>query len=66
MCDIHRRTTWSLSTGRMIGECYPEDVPDELLHRELPKSDDIRVELAMKDALAMYHRQGADIAEVYS
>ena len=65
-CDIHRRTTWSLSTGKMLDDCFPDDVADEVLHRDLGYTDDLRVELVMKDALSMYHRGGADVSEIYS
>ena len=66
MSDVHRRTVWSLKTGRVIDDCFPEDVADEILHRELAVPEDIRVELVMKDALCMYHRVGSDVSEVYS
>ena len=64
--EVYRRTIWSLSSGNIIDDCFPEDVPDELLHRELRVPDDIRVEFVMKDALQMYTRKGADVSEVYS
>ena len=66
MSDVHRRTVWSLKTGRVIDDSFPEDVADEILHRELAVPEDIRVELVMKDALCMYHRVGSDVSEVYS
>ena len=65
MSDVHKRTIWNLRTGRMIDECIVEDVSDEVLHRELPQEDDIRVELVMRDALAMYERKGADVVELF-
>ena len=63
---MYRRTTWSLSSGKVIDDCFPDDVPDEILHRKLPEPDDIRVELVMKQAMQMYERKGADVSEVYS
>ena len=64
--DVHRRTVWSLSTGKVIDDCIPDDVSDEVLHRQMGYTDNIRVELVMKDALAMYHRIGSDVSEIYS
>ena len=64
--DVHRRTIWSLSKGRIIDDCLVDDVPDKTLNRWLDEPDDIRVELTMKNALSMYHRSGADVAEIYS
>ena len=66
LCDVHRRTVWSLSTGRVIDDCIVEDTADEVLNRELPYPDDIRVELVLKNALDMYRRKGADVVELYS
>ena len=51
LSDVHRRTVWSLSTGRVIDDCLVDDVADEVLHRKMPVADDLRVELVMKDAL---------------
>ena len=64
--DVHRRTTWSLTTGKIIDDCLVDDVPDIVLHREMPIEDNIRVELVMKQALDMYHRSGSDVSEIYS
>ena len=64
--DVHRRTIWSLSKGRIIDDCIVDDVADEVLNRWLLEPDDIRIELTMKDALDMYQRVGADVAEIYS
>ena len=50
----------------MLDDCFPDDVADEVLHRDLGYTDDLRVELVMKDALSMYHRGGADVSEIYS
>ncbi len=66
MCDVYRRTVWSLRTGRVIDDCIVEDVPDHILYRELGTEEDVRVELVMKNALAMYERRGADVVELYS
>lgn len=64
--DVHRRIVRSLSTGKVIDDCVIDDVADEVLHRRLRRPDDVRVELVMKGAMAMYKRKGADVAEVYS
>ena len=66
MEDIHRRTIWSLSKGRVIHECVVDGVSGQELNKKLEEADDIRVELTMKDAICMYHREGADVSEVYS
>ena len=63
--DVHRRTVWSLSKGRVIDDCIVDDVSDEFLNCELDQEDDIRVELIMKGAESMYRKIGADVAEVY-
>ena len=51
--------------ARLLTNCIPDDVPEEILHREMKCTDDIRVELVMKDALSMYHRLGADVSDIY-
>ncbi len=66
LCDVHRRTIWSLTTGRVIDDCFVDDVPDTVLHREMATEDDIRIELTMKGAMAMYERKGADVVELFS
>ena len=65
-CDIHRRTVWSLRTGKIIDDCYVDDVPERILRRELEHEDDVRIELVLKDALALYERKGADVVEIFS
>lgn len=64
--DVHRRTIWSLSKGRVIDDCIIDDTPDHMLNRYLEEPDDIRVELIMKQAVSMYMRKNADVVEVYS
>ena len=66
MCEVHRRVTWSLSTGKMLDDCLVDQTQDEELHRQLKSPDDVRVELTMKDALKMYEVKGADVSEIYS
>ena len=66
MGDIQSRRIWSLTKGKLIDEADIDDTPDHILHRRLPQPDDIRVELVLKGAQAMYKRRGPDIAEVYS
>ena len=46
--DVHRRTIWSLSKGRVIHDCIVDDVSDHELNKMLEETDDIRVELTMK------------------
>ena len=50
----------------MIGDCIVDDVPDHALNRLMSGSDDINVELTMKDAIRMFNKKGADIPEAYS
>ena len=64
--DVHRRTVWSLSKGRVVDDCIIDDVPDHMLNRYLEEPDDIRVELIMKQAVSMYMRKNAEVVEVYS
>ena len=54
-----------MSKGRVIDDCIVDDVA-EVLNRWLLEPEDFRVELTMKDALDMYSRVGADVAEIYS
>ena len=65
-CDVHRRVVRSLTTGKVIDDCIVDDVSERVLRRSLPEPDNIRVELIMKNALAMYQRKGADVVELYS
>ena len=53
IAEVHRRTIWSLSRGKVIDNCIADDVPDHVLNRIVNEPDDIRVELAMKDAISM-------------
>ena len=65
MGDIAWRRTYSLTTGKLIDECEPDEVRDSVLHRELKVPDNIRVEITMKNAAEAHWKHG-DIAEVYS
>ena len=65
-CDVHRRVVRSLTTGKVIDDCIIDDVSERVLRRPLPEPDNIRVELIMKNALAMYQRKGADVVELCS
>ena len=49
-----------------MDDCVVDDTPDRQLKRNLPRPDDLRVELIMKQAEAMYHRKGADVVELFS
>ena len=64
--DVHSRTVWSLSKGKVIDDCLVDDVSDEVLNRNLDGPDDISIELSMEDALSMYERSGEDMADIYS
>jgi len=66
MCDIHSRRVWSLTTGTMIDEVEVDEVPDSVLHRKMGRVDNVRVELTLKNAVAMFERVGPDVAEIYS
>ena len=64
--DVQTRRVWSLSSGKLLDECDVDTTPDHMLHRQLPAPDDIRVELVLKGALAMYEEKGPDVCEIYS
>ena len=64
--DVYRRVVRSLSTGKVIDDCIIDDVSDQILRRSLPSTDNVRVELIMRDALGMYQKKGADVVELYS
>lgn len=64
--DVERRVIIDLEIGNVIDECIPDDIADALLSRWLPKATDIRIELTMRGALSMYHRDKPDICEMYS
>ena len=66
MPDVHRRAIWSLSKGRIIDVCVLDDTADHVLNRLLDEPEDIRIDLAMKDAVRMCSKSGPDVAEVYS
>ena len=66
MCDIKTRRIWSLTTGRLLDEADVENVPDKVLHLRLKTRDNIRVELVLKDAIALFERKGPDVAEIFS
>ena len=64
--DIHRRIVRSLSTGKVIDDCLVDDVADNMLKRKLIAPDNLRVELVMKQSLAMYQQKGCDVVELFS
>jgi hypothetical protein len=64
--DVHRRVVRSLSTGKVIDDCIVDDTDDQMLKRKLPRPDNLRVELIMRDAVAMYRREKADVVEIFS
>ena len=66
IAEVHRRTIWSLSRGRVIDDCIVDDVPDHILNRVMNEPDDIRVELTMKNAISMYNKKDVDVSEAYS
>ena len=66
ICDVHSRKIWSLSTGKMIDDCVIDDTTDQMLGRELAAKDDIRVEVTLKNAVALFERKGPDVCEIYS
>ena len=66
MEDVKTRRTWSLTTGKLIDEVDVENTPDRILNRPMKVKDDIRVELTLKGAMAMYERRGPDVAELFS
>ena len=52
--DIHSRRIWSLPTGKTIDECVIDSTTDQMLGWELASKDDIRVEVILKNALALF------------
>ena len=56
----------SRSSGKVLDDCVVDDVSDEQMRRRLPWPEDVRVELTMKQAVAMYHCKGADVVELFS
>ena len=66
MAEVQHRKVWSLSTGRLLDECDVDDTPDEVLHRKLNKPDDLRVEITLRNAMALFERQGPDGARTFS
>ena len=66
MADVQHRKIWSLSTGRLLDECEVDDTPEEILHRKLNAPDDLRVEITLRNAMAMFERKGPDVAEIFS
>ena len=66
MEGIHRRVTRSPSTGRTLDECIADGTSEDVLHRLLRHPDDIRVQIAIQGASAMFTTTEADVSEVYS
>ena len=66
MMDIQHRRVWSLTTGKMLGDCCIDDTHDDDLHRLLPTPDDIRVEVTLRNAIELFERKGPDVAEIFS
>ena len=64
--DVYRRVVRSLTSGKVIDDCILDDVADDQLKRGIGAPDNLRVELIMREALAMYRREGADVVELYS
>lgn len=54
--DIHSRRIWDLATGKMLDECVIEDIKDSWPNKELPEYTDIRIEVTLKKAAAMFER----------
>ena len=65
-CDVYRRIVQNLDTGKIIDDCIIDDTPDEVLYRDLDKETNIRVELVLRGALALYERKGTDVSEIFS
>ena len=66
MQDVQRRIIRSATTGEVIDDCEPDNVPDKLLHSVMANEDDIRVELILKGAQDLYKIVGPDVVEMYS
>ena len=50
----------------MLDECVIEDIKDSWPNKELPEYTDIRIEVTLKKAAAMFERRGPDVCEVFS
>ena len=66
MCDIQHRKIWNLTSGKVLDECYVDDVSDKWLHRELERPEDIRVEVTLRNAMEMFEKKGPDVVEIFS
>ena len=64
--DIQRRIVRSLTTGKVIDDCVVDEAPHKERNRYLNELDDVRIELIMKGALAMYQTKGVDVSEIFS
>ena len=64
--DVFRRIVRDARTGKVIVDCYVDDVPDAALARVLPQPCDIRVELVTRDAAKWFKTKGPDVVEIYS
>ena len=63
---VKRRVIRNCATGKIIDDCFPDDVPDRLLNRRVPAAIDIRIELTLKEADRLYKQKGSDIVEIFS
>ena len=50
----------------MIDECVVDETLDQMLGREMAAKDDIRAEVTLKNAVALFERKGPDVCEIYS
>ena len=64
--DIQRRIVRSLTTGKVIDDCVVDEAPHKEGNRYLNEPDDVRIELIMNGALAMYQTKGLDVFEIFS
>ena len=59
--DILYRKIWSPTASKLLNECDIDDVPVDEPNRKLPEKDSIRVEVTLRNALALFekrHRRG--------
>ena len=66
IADIQHWKSLSPATGKLLDECDIDDVSHYELNGKLPEKDKIRVEVTLRNALALFERRGPDVAEIFS
>ena len=63
---IQRRSVRSLTVGKVIDDYVIDEVPHAERNRYMNEPEDVRIELVMRGALAMYQEKGVDLLELFS